>query len=111
MVREGDILANPTLTHRQPQAWPAPTQVLPTYTHLFMETILEHPLPLQAMTYYRKDGVTIAQPTFMAWPEDALAFFQPMDMSFESAARPFAYASVVALLLALGFALLAGDRR
>ncbi len=102
IVREGDILANPTATHR-----PGATQVLTTSTHLSMEAIVEHPMQLPLMTYHWNGEVTVAYPTFMEWPEDILAYFKPLDMSFDSAARPFAYASVAIFLIALGFAFFA----
>ncbi len=102
VAREGDILANPTATHR-----PGSTQVLTDNGYLSIQTVLEHPMPLPAMTYYREGRLEIAYPVSMAWPEDAIAFFRPLDMTFDDRARPFGYASVVAFLLALGFALLA----
>ena len=105
VAREGDILANPTETHRPRDHWPPPTQVLTTYTHLSMQDILEHPMPLPTMTYRREGDLVVAYPTFMKWPEDALAHYKPLDMAFESNGRPFGYASVMAFLLALGFAL------
>lgn len=107
VVREGDILANPTVTHRPRDHWPPPTQVLTAYTHLSMQGILEHPMPLPTMTYRREDSLVVAYPTFMKWPEDALAHYKPLDMAFESNGRPFGYASVMAFLVALGFALVA----
>ena len=105
VAREGDILANPTATHRPNSR---PTQVLTTYTYLSMEAILAHPLPLPPMTYYRDGDVTVARPSSIEWPDAALEFFRPFDMSFDSNGRPFGYASVVASLVALCFALL-GD--
>lgn len=104
VVREGDILANPTATHRPGQ--PYATQALATYTYLSMQTILEHPVPLPEMTYHPDGAATVAYPTFMRWPEDILEFYGPLDMAFDSDFRPFGYASVMAFLLALGFALL-----
>ncbi len=107
-LRESDILANPTATHR-----PGAEQVLTTYTYLSMQSILAHPMTLPTMTYYLDGTVTVARPTFMVWPDDALTFFKPLDMSFDSNGRPFGYASGFVFLVALGFALLAdrGDRK
>ena len=102
VAREGDILANPTATHR-----PGSTQVLTTYTYLSAEAILEHPLSLPPMTYYKDGSFTVAKPTLIKWPDDLLAFVKPLDMSFDSRGRPFGYASVVAFLIALVFALVA----
>ena len=102
VIREGDKLANPTATHRT-----GTNQVLTIDTHLSMEAIFEHPLTLPTMTYYQDGNVTVAKPTSIEWPDDALAFFKPLDMAFDSRARPFGYASVVAVILALAFALLA----
>jgi len=104
MIREGDIVANPTATHR-----PGATQVLTDYTYLSMQAILEHPMPLPRMAYYWNGEVTFAYPTFMNWPEDVVEFYRHLDMSFDSAGRPFGYATAVAFLLAMGFALLAGS--
>jgi hypothetical protein len=101
VIREGDILANPTNTHR-----PGATQVLTSSTHLSMQSILEHPIPLPMMTYHQEGDVLVAYPTFMPWPDGMNDYFEPMDMSFDSNARPFGYASVVAFLLAGIFALL-----
>jgi len=107
VVREGDILANPTATHRQDGS---ATQVLTTFTYLSMQSILQHPMPLPQMGYYKQNGVTIARSTVLAWPDDSLKFFQPLDMSFDSQGGYFGYASVAAFLLALCFALLAEGR-
>ena len=107
IVREGDILANPTATHRPASSWPPPTQALVTYVHLSMEDILRHPLPLPPMSYYRKDEVTVAYPTLIRWPDDGMDFFRPMDMTFQRAGSPFGYAAVAAFLIALSYALLA----
>lgn len=104
VVREGDILANPTATHR-PEGTGA-TQVLTTYTHLSMQAIREHRLRLPTMTYRWNGEVNVAYPIGIAWPEDALAFFKPLDMAFESSARPFGYASALVALIALAFALI-----
>lgn len=106
VVREGDILANPTVTHRPNGGWPPPTQVLATYVHLTMQDILRHPMAIPPMSYHEKDGVVVAYPTGIAWPEDGLEHFKPLDMTFERAGGHFGYASVAAFLLALGFALL-----
>ena len=100
VIREGDKLANPTATHR-----PGMGQVLLTYPYLSMETIFEHPFTLPNMTYYRDGNVTVAKPTSIAWPDDAVAFFKPLDMAFDSRARPFGYTSVIVFLIALGFAM------
>lgn len=105
VVREGDIVANPTATHH-----PGATQVLTTYSYLSMQDILEHPFLLPRTDYYRKDSVIVAHCASMRWPEDALSFYQPLDMSFDSRGRPFGYASVAAFLLGLCFALLAESR-
>ncbi len=106
VVREGDILANPTATHRI-----GATQVLTDYPHLSLQAILEHPMPLPQMTFYQEDSHLIAYPASMAWPDDALAFFKPLDMSTDNQARPFGYASIVLFLIALGFSLLAEAHR
>ncbi len=105
VIREGDILANPTATHRTS----GPTQVLLSDPYLSMETIFEHPLTLPNMTYYQDGNVTVAKPTSIAWPDDAVAFFRPLDMAFDSRARPFGYTSVIVFLIALGFALSSKD--
>ncbi len=105
IVREGDILANPTLTHRSDQS--EATQVLATYTYLSMQDILSHPWPLPDVSYYPDGTVTVAHITTVAWPETALEFFRPLDMAFDANARPFGYASVVAFMMAFAFALLA----
>ena len=41
------------------------------------------------------------------WPDEALDFFEHMDMAFDSRGRPFGYWSLAAILLALLFALAA----
>jgi hypothetical protein len=41
----------------------------------------------------------------MDWPGDVLAFFRPLDMAFEASGGAFGYASLIAFLIALGFAL------
>ncbi|MHB0871232.1 MAG: glycosyltransferase family 39 protein [Chloroflexota bacterium] len=102
VIREGDILANPTLTHR-----PGATQALTTYTYLSLEDVLRNTMSLPAMSYYHDGTVTVARLTSMAWPDEALDFFAPLDISFDSQGRPFGYASVVASLVGLCFALLA----
>ena len=99
IVREGDILANPTATHR-----PGATQVLTTSTHLSMDGVAQHPLQLPMMTYHWNGEVTVAYPTFMEWPEGIQEYFKPLDISFDSAGRPFGYASAIGVLIALGFA-------
>ncbi len=101
VVREGDILANPTATHR-----PGADQVLTTYTYLSVEAILEHPFELPSVSYYQKDGVIVAHSTAAKWPDDALDFYAPLDMAFDSRGRPFGYASIVVFILGLSLAVL-----
>jgi hypothetical protein len=103
VVREGDILANPTATHRPGIA----DQVLTTYTYLSMQDILDHPFQLPQMSYYDQGDVIVAHCTAMDWPDDAINHYKPLDMAFDSQGSPFGYASVPAFLVALCFALLA----
>lgn len=100
-IREGDILANPTATHR-----PGATQVLTTYTYLSLESILRNPMPLPILSYQWNGEIMVAYSASMHWPEAALEHFEPLDMSFDSHGRPFGYASVVAFLMALFVSLL-----
>ncbi len=102
VIREGDILANPTATHR-----PGAQQVLTTGTYLSMQSIVEHPMPLPPMDYHQEGDLNVAYPTSVAWPDASHRYFEPLDMSFDSRGRPFEYGSVVVSLLALCFALLA----
>lgn len=106
VIREGDILANPTYTHRPGS--PLATQVLTDNTYLSLETILEHPMPLPIMTFHRdSNNALIGYPTNIKWPDAALQFFDPLDMSYNRQGSAFGYASVIAFLLALGFATMA----
>ena len=102
VAREGEIAANPTAVHK-----PGSTQVLIDYTHLSAEAIARNPMPLPRMTYRWNEDVNIVDPRGFAWPDDALSFFKPMDMSFDSRGRPYGYGSLAAVLLALLFALAA----
>lgn len=102
VAREGEIAANPTATHK-----PGATQVLTTYTYLSAEAIARNPMPLPTMTYRWNGEVNVVQPTGITWPDEALDFFKPMDMSFDSRGRPYGYGSLAAVLLALLSALAA----
>lgn len=106
IIREGDILANPTSTHR-----PGATQVLGTTTYLSWQSVAEHPLTLPPMDFRWNGQVHVAYPTSIRWPETPKAHFEPLDMAFDAEGRPFGYASAAALLLALGFAVLAETRQ
>ena len=102
VVREGDIMANPTATHR-PEG--NATQVLTATTHLSLQSIVQNPMSLPPMGYYYDGQVTVARAEGISWPEDSFDFFKPLDMAFDSTARSFGYGSVMLFLLALLFAL------
>ncbi len=106
VAREGDIDANPTLTHRYGS--PIATQVLTSDPHLSLQAILQHPMALPTMSYHRdKNNALVAYPSTLKWPDAAIAFFRPFDVSFDSRGTDFGYGSLVAFLLALGFGALA----
>jgi hypothetical protein len=106
VIREGDILANPTATHRPGS--PLASQVLTDNAYLSMQTILEHPMPLPTMNFYRDgNNMLVGYPTGLPWPETAVQFFKPLDMSYDRQGAAFGYASVLAFLMALAFAVMA----
>lgn len=106
VIREGDILANPTYTHRPGS--PLASQVLTDNTYLSLQIILEHPMPLPAMSFHKdSNNMLVGYPTGIPWPDTALQFFKPLDMSYDRQGSAFGYASVLAFLLALTFAAMA----
>ncbi|HEX9016878.1 MAG TPA: glycosyltransferase family 39 protein, partial [Chloroflexota bacterium] len=103
VLREGDILANPTATHRPGS--PFASQALADTTYLSLEAVLENPMRLPEMQFYRdQSGALIAYVPDIKWPDAALQFFDSMDMSYDTQGRAFGYGGAVAFLLALAFA-------
>lgn len=105
VCREGDMLANPTFTHRYGS--PFATQVVTDDIHLSLESILANPMELPQMSYHRDRAVIVAYPTGIRWPDDIFAHFKPFDITLTYIGTPFAYTSVLAFLIAIAFALIA----
>lgn len=105
VLRETDILANPTATHRPGS--PIASQALADSIYLSSQTIFEHPMPLPAMQFYHdQSGAMIAHLPGVQWPEVALQFFKPLDMSYDTQGKAYGYGGAVTFLLALAFAAL-----
>lgn len=105
VCREGDIIANPTLIHRPGS--PFATQALTADIHLSLDSILDNPVQLPRMSYHREATVVVAYPTGIRWPDDIFNHYRPFDITLGRSGTPFAYASVIAFLVAVAFALMA----